>query len=147
MSLSRSSAVFVFISLALLSCGNPGGPAGSSTIYMPPDQFLYPFPGTITISDLSDNGAASQEVASSQVISSAALNFNICRIQLPSADKIDRKFRKCLFLVGLAGCNGAYNVDADPQRRVIPPGYERTCSEYWSDVYDRLKPNPETGRD
>lgn len=146
----RSSALFAVAALTLLSCGNPGKPAVSSLIYMPPDQFLHSFPGTIVVSDLPPDVAGaenSQVMAIARVVTSDALKLHMCQIQIPAADKIDRKFRKCLFLVGLANCNGAVNVDADPARRSIPPGYERTCTDYWSDTYDRLKPNPETGRD
>jgi hypothetical protein len=148
MRLFRPSALLVVTSLILLGCGNSGKPAVSALIYMPPDQYLHSFPGTILVSDLpADSKGASQALATAQVTSSDALNLHMCRIQLPAENTIDRKFRKCLFLVGLASCNGAVNVDADPERRVIPPGYDRTCSDYWSDAYDRLKPNPETGRD
>ncbi len=148
MSRFQPSVLLIVTSLLLLGCGNTGKPAVSALIYMPPDQYLHSFPGTILVSDLpADSKEASQVLAIAQVTSNDALNLHLCRVELPPESTIDRKFRKCLFLVGLASCNGAINVEADPERRVVPPGYERTCSDYWSDVYDRLKPNPETGRD
>ena len=144
----RSSALLVAILLMLLGCGNTGKPSEESLIYMPPDQYLHSFPGTIFVSDLpTDARGATKVLAVARVVSNDALHLHMCQIQIPPENAIDRKFRKCLFLVGLANCNGAVNVEADAERRPIPPGYERTCSDYWSDVYDRLKPNPETGRD
>jgi hypothetical protein len=146
----RSSALVVIASLMLLACANSGQPYAPALIYMPPDQYLHSFPGTIVVSDLpgySKDATASQVMAIAQVTSSDALNLHMCRIQIPPVDALDRKFRKCLFLVALANCNGAINVEAAADRKAIPAGYERTCSDYWSDTYDRLKPNPETGRD
>jgi len=147
----RSLAAFVITLLMLVGCANPGKPPEAALIYMPPDQYLHSFPGTILVSDIPADtraGTPPPVLAIAQVTSNNALNLHMCRIQLPAEGTIDRKFRKCLFLVGLASCNGAVNVQPDAQgRRVIPPGYERTCSDYWSEIYDRLKPNPQTGRD
>jgi hypothetical protein len=145
----RSSALLVVISLVLLACAN-GKPPEAALIYMPPDQYLHSFPGTILVSDLPNdtrNPQTPQILAIARVTSSETLHLHMCQIQLPTETAIDRKFRKCLFLVGLAACNGAVIVPTGADPHSIPPGYERTCSDYWSDVYDRLKPNPETGKD
>jgi hypothetical protein len=150
MPLFRSAALLVISSLTLLGCGNPGKPPEAALIYMPPDQYLHSFPGNVIVSDLPADprdATTPQVMAIAHVTSNDALKLHMCWVQLPPVNSIDRKFRKCLYLVGLANCNGAFNVDADPERRVIPPGYERTCSEYWSDLYDRLKPDRETGKD
>jgi hypothetical protein len=142
--------MFAVVSFALLGCGT-GKPLEAALIYMPPDQYLHSFSGTILVSDLPDEArdatTAKKILATAQVTSSDALHLHMCQIQLPAEGAIDRKFRKCLFLVGLAGCNGAVIVPTGANPQSVPPGYERTCSDYWSDIYDRLKPNPQTGRD
>jgi len=46
---------------------------------------------------------------------------------------------ECLYLVELANCNGAVDINAKVQRSVVPTGYERTCaSDDWSSLYNSL---------
>lgn len=97
--------------------------------YIPPDEFLHPFDGTTLV--------MAQNPHSSHLSQSETKpTLHMCLIRLPD---IEARLRQCLFLIELAGCNGAYDVNADPERRLIPAGYERTCaSRNWSSVYEKL---------
>lgn len=98
--------------------------------YMPPDAFLHPFAGTVMVT-----AQDPRSIHLSQAETKPTLG--LCWIRLPVSES--RKMRECLFLIEMGGCNGATDVNADPQRKVIPAGYERTCAARdWSPEYQRL---------
>jgi len=99
-------------------------------IHMSPDQYLHRFPGRVTVDELRPWPG---------VLSVAQMSPGLCRISITPISEVGVKVYECLYLVELANCNGAVDVNADARRRVIPAGYERTCeSADWSSLYRRL---------
>jgi hypothetical protein len=99
-------------------------------IHISPNQFLHKFPGAVRIEELRPWPG---------VLSVAEISPGLCRISITPKAVIGEKMYECLYLVELANCNGAFDVNADARRRSIPTGYERTCSTAdWSPVYNRL---------
>jgi hypothetical protein len=99
-------------------------------IYISPDQFLHKFSGTVAVEELRPWPG---------VLSVAEIFPGLCRISITPKAVIGEKMYECLYLVELANCNGAVDVNADARRRAVPTGYERTCtSGDWSFIYNRL---------
>jgi hypothetical protein len=99
-------------------------------VYISPDQFLHKFSGTVAIEELRPWPG---------VLSVAEISPGLCRISITPKAVIGEKVYECLYLVELANCNGAFDVNADARRRSIPTGYERTCeSSDWSGIYHQL---------
>lgn len=100
-------------------------------IQISPDSFLHKFPGRVTVDDLRPWPG---------VLSVAQISPGLCRISITPKTIVGEKEYECLYLVELANCNGAFDVNADARRRVVPAGYERTCeSTDWSPIYNQLK--------
>ena len=100
-------------------------------IHLSPDRFLHKFLGRVTVDALRPWPG---------VLSVAQISPGLCRISITPISVIGVKVYECLYLVELANCNGAVDVNADARRRVIPTGYERTCeSTDWSSIYNQLK--------
>lgn len=140
----------IFAALLLLADCGPGPLADIA--YMPPDEYLRPYNGTVVVMPASDGVISSSETKPS-------IKTCIIRIQTAhtvpaagpmshgpyeaprSAWRIGDELRRGLFLYELGECNGAADVNADPARRFIPAGYERTVAAYnWKPIYDRLAP-------
>lgn len=99
-------------------------------IHISPNQFLHKFAGTVTVEELRPWPG---------VLSIAEVSPGRCRISITPKSIIGEKMYECLYLVELANCNGAFDVNADAHRKIVPAGYERTCkSDDWSQVYDSL---------
>jgi len=99
-------------------------------IHISPDQYLHKFSGAVTVDELRPWPG---------VLSVAQISPGRCRISITPKTLVGEKVYECLYLVELANCNGAFDVNADARRRVVPAGYERTCtSSDWSAVYNRL---------
>jgi hypothetical protein len=99
-------------------------------VHISPDQFLHKFAGTVTVEELRPWPG---------VLSVAEISPGRCRISITPKTLVGEKVYECLYLVELANCNGAFDVNADVRRRSIPTGYERTCSSAdWSRVYSSL---------
>lgn len=141
-------AAMIFM-LLLAGCG-PGPLAEMA--YMPPDEFLHPYAGTVTVIPQDPNSPNVSEMMEKPTLKTALIRLPTTHT-IPaegpmsngafeprrSAWRISDELRRCLFLIELGAANGAQDVNADPARRVIPAGYERTCAEYdWKPVYDRL---------
>lgn len=147
------------------------GPAALERVaYMPPDQFMHPFKGNTVVVPLPATSSGVSEAETKITLSQSGLRPSIatCIIRLPTtrtlagsekppfpttmltpetphlpreAWRISDNLRYALFLIELAFCNGAEDPNADPSRRFIPTGYERTAAQYdWKPVYDRLAP-------
>ena len=100
-------------------------------IYISPDQFLHKFSGVVTVEELRPWPG---------VLSVAQISPGLCQISITPKTVVGEKVYECLYLVELANCNGAYDVNANARRSVIPAGYGRTCqSGDWSSVYNQLK--------
>lgn len=108
-----------------------GGPVSQTPeIYISPNRFLHRFSGMLTVEDLRPWPG---------VLSVAQISPGSCRISITPKTIVGEKEYECLYLVELANCNGAYDVNADARRRSIPTGYERTCeSTDWSSTYNQL---------
>lgn len=150
------AASLVLLAFALSGCGTT---PLARIAYMPPDEFLRPFNGTVVVMPQDPN---SPNVSSAET----KPTLGTCIIRLPAghtvpgiaapaapttmlfepsvapsqgAWRINDELRRGLFLIELGGCNGAIDVNADPQRRIVPAGYERTlASRDWTPVYERL---------
>ncbi len=100
-------------------------------IHISPNQYLHKFSGRVTVEELRPWPG---------VLSIAQMSPGLCRISITPISVVGVKVYECLYLVELANCNGAVDVNADARRRVIPAGYERTCdSADWSSIYNQLK--------
>ena len=112
----------------LVYYANPA--SGQPPIHISPDQFLHKFPGRVTVEELRPWPG---------VLSVAQISPGLCRISITPKTVVGEKVYECLYLVELANCNGAFDVNADARRRAIPTGYERTCqSGDWSPTYNSL---------
>src|SRR5579859_306059 len=99
-------------------------------IHISPDQYLHKFVGRVTVEELRPWPG---------VLSVAQISPGLCRISIMPKSEVGEKIYECLYLVELANCNGAFDVNADPHRIVVPTGYERTCdSANWSSIYNQL---------
>lgn len=131
--------------LALVAaCGAvPGQISGSSgrigDVMMPPDEYIRPFSGKVTVMTLPHGAGA-------PVLSLSHHFGNQCAIWLPKVGdpEISRALYQCLAVIEIANCNGATDINTPAVRARTPSSerarYARPCSgRNWSWAFDAVR--------
>jgi hypothetical protein len=133
------------VALGLLTtCSASLGPAvagglGAADVMMPPDEYIRPFQGKVTVMSLPHE-------AGSPVLSLSHHFPGQCAVWLPSIGDpgINEALYRCLAVIEIANCNGATDVNTPAVKARVSLAeqvkYGRLCSQgHWDWAYNAVR--------